>query len=102
MKYLLLIGMLTILPGLLASQSPFEIADTTKQWNSISIGYGAWGVWVCGGTKMNMFCGDTLIAGHNYLKALEKEDTLVDTWEHIGFLREDTLTKQIYFSLNGG
>ena len=78
-------------------QGGYQIADTTKAWNTIGIGYASWGVMNCGGTKTTRF-SDEYTPGDQYLEVFECEDSLLQVWHDVGFIREDTITKLIYFN----
>lgn len=91
---LLLISFLTF------SQNAYQIADTTKKWNTVHYGAWAWLVMHCGGTKTNKLEGVTLVNDTVYLSVFETQDSLQQYWDQIGFLREDTLSKKIYFTLD--
>ena len=91
-----------LLSVLVQSQSPYQIADTSKVWNTITIGFGSWGVWLCGGTKSNKFEGEIFIGGNTYLEVLESEDSLQENWYVNGFLREDTINNSVYFGWGVG
>jgi hypothetical protein len=91
-------AILVLVSALLFSQSPYQIVDSTKSWNTIHIGAGAWGVWHCGGTTTTIFEGDSVINGESYLKVFESQDSLQTNWEQVGLIREDTNTHQVFFN----
>ena len=78
-------------------QPGYQIADTTKKWNTLYAGIGAWDILCCEKTKTNVFNGDTIIGNLNYLKVLESIDSNQSYWEFKGFLREDSVSRCTYF-----
>ena len=80
------------------SQSPYQIADSTKKWNTVYYGFWSWGIAHCGGTKTNKIGGEVLFNNTTFYKVYETQDSLQQDWEQIGYLREDSLTKKVYFS----
>ena len=89
-----------MLSALLYCQSPYQIVDTTKTWNTIHYWSGSWGVLNCGGTTTTKFEGDTVVNGKSYLKVFESQDSLQTNWVQVGLIREDTNTHQVYFTDN--
>lgn len=81
-------------------QSGYQIADTTKTWNTIQYGWASWGVWGCGGTTTTRFT-DQYFPGDQYLDVIECEDSLMQVWDIVGFIREDTIAKQVFFKTGG-
>jgi len=78
-------------------QSNYSIADTSKSWSYVHGGIGSWGV-VCGASTNHMhFQGDTMINGNLYLKVYEATDSLYSDEVLIGFLHEDTLSREVYY-----
>lgn len=89
---LLIISLLTF------SQSPYQIADTSKKWNVFSYGIGSWGYFICGGTKCNKM-GEVVYLGDDlYFNVMESEDSLQLDWDYNGYLREDTINKLVYYA----
>ncbi len=81
-------------------QQGYQIADTTKTWNTIQYGWASWGVWGCGGTTTTRFT-DQYFPGDQYLDVIECEDSLMLVWDIVGFIREDTIAKQVFFKTGG-
>lgn len=84
--------------GQLFNQPIYELVDTTKSWNTMSMGFITWGVAVCGGTETNKFFNSEFFNGHMYRKVYEKSDSTQTDWNEVGLIREDTLSKRIYYS----
>lgn len=89
---LLLISLLTF------SQSIYQIADTTKEWNTVYYGFGSGNIVHCGGTKTNILSGEVLINDTTFLNVYESQDSLQQNWDHVGFLSEDTVSKKVYIT----
>jgi Secretion system C-terminal sorting domain len=77
-------------------QSPYSFTDTNKTWHTLQIGYGAWIVHICDGTKTQIFQGELINGQYTYQCAMESEDSLLLEWDPAGAYREDTLTKRVY------
>lgn len=92
-------SVLLLFTSLTYSQSNYQIADSTKEWNTVNTGLNPGSIIECNGTTTNFFGGDTLVNGFNYLIVLETEDTLQSEPVHVGLLREDTVTKQVFFKM---
>jgi hypothetical protein len=92
----LLASAFLFLSTLTFGQGGYQIADTTKTWNTIHYGWASWMVWNCGGTTTTRLT-DQYSPGDHYLDVLECQDSLMQSWNHRGFIREDTLTKQVFF-----
>ncbi len=88
---------LSLIPLFIFGQNTYQIADTTKTWNTVSIGYLAFNVAQCAGTKSNKFSGQTTIGNNTYLNVFESDDSLQTNWGQIGFLREDTIDHKVYY-----
>jgi len=97
MKPLFLI-ILILIPTLTFSQSPYQVADSTKKWNTVYYGFWAWAVAHCGGTRTNRIGDEVLFNDTIFYKVYETRDSLQQDWEQIGYLREDSITKKVYFS----
>ena len=80
------------------SQSSYQIADTTKKWNTVYLGAGSWNVIYCGGTKTNRIAGEVMFGDSTFFNVYEAQDSLQQNWNQVGYLREDTISKKIYFS----
>ena len=85
------------IPFFVFSQGNYQIADTTKTWNTVSIGYLAFNVAQCGGTYSHKFSGQTTIGNNTYFNVYESTDSLQDNWEQIGYLREDSIDHKVYY-----
>lgn len=94
----LLTTFLTIFSLLAFGQNPYQIVDTTKDWNTMSYGIWSWGIYHCGGTKTNKFEEEFIIEEETYLKVFESEDSLQENWGWVGFIREDTVNNLVYFA----
>jgi len=79
-------------------QNPYQIADSTKKWNTVYYGFVSWGIAHCSGTKINKFQGEVIFDDTTFLKVFETQDSLQQDWNQIGFLREDTISKKVYYS----
>ena len=90
-------SILILFSYLVFAQSPYQIADSTKEWNTIHGAFGAWGIHYCGGTNTNYFGGEFFFDNLRYLEVLESKDSLQEEWEGIGLLREDTITQRVYY-----
>lgn len=94
-----LLSTLLILISLMTfGQYSYQIADTTKSWNTVFIGSEGWNVLQCDGTRTHKFQGEETSNGLTFLKVFEAQDALQQEWEFIGYLREDSTTKRVYFS----
>ncbi len=80
------------------SQTPYQIVDTTKSWNTMNMGFIIWGVAVCGGTKTDKFLNTNTFNGQIYRKVYEISDSAQTSWDEVGLIREDTLSNRIYFT----
>jgi len=79
-------------------QSPYQIADSTKRWNTVTYGFFAWNIVGCNGTKTTRFQEEVIINNTPFFKVFEASDSLLQNWSHIGYLREDTLSKKVYYA----
>lgn len=79
------------------AQGSYQIADTTKKWNTITYGWGSMMVMICGGTVTTRLA-DSGVPGDPNLVVLECQDSLYQEWDEAGFIREDTIAKQVFFS----
>ena len=77
-------------------QESYQIVDSTKTWNTIGYGWATWGVMNCGGTTTTGLT-DKFFPGDQYLDVIECEDSLLQLWNVVGFIREDTNCKQVFF-----
>lgn len=94
-----LISITLVLVSLLAfGQSQYQIADTAKKWNTVSVGMESMGIIRCNGTKTTKFQEEININDTIFFRVFEAQDSLQQNWSHIGYLREDTLSKKVYFS----
>jgi len=92
-------SVLLLITSLTYSQSNYQIADSTKEWNTVNTGLNPGSIIECKGTTTNFFGGDTLVNGFNYLIVLETNDTSQSEPVNVGLLREDTATKQVFFKM---
>ena len=92
-------SVLLLITSLTYSQSNYQIADSTKEWNTVNTGLNPGSIIECRGTTTNFFGGDTLVNGFNYLIVLETNDTSQSEPVNVGLLREDTATKQVFFKM---
>lgn len=81
-------------------QEGYQIADTTKSWSTIQYGWGNWGVMECDGTT-SIRLTDAPSPGSQYLQVMETQDSLLQTWNVAGYIREDTIAKQVFFKTGG-
>jgi len=94
-----LISTLLVLVSFLAfGQSPYQISDSTKRWNTIQVGFFAWNIAGCAGTKTTKFQEEVMINNEPFFKVFEAPDSLQQNWSHIGYLREDTVSKKVYYT----
>lgn len=96
MKNLLLPALL-FLSIITNAQGSYQIADTTKTWSTITYGWASWMVMGCGGTTTTRL-SDTGDPGNPYFAVFECSDSLYLEWNEAGFIREDTVTNQVFFS----
>lgn len=94
----LLTTILLVISFLTFSQSQYQIADSTKKWNTVYYGFWSWGIAHCGGTKSNKIVGEVIFNDSTFFKVYEAQDSLQQDWDQVGYLREDTINKKIYFS----
>jgi hypothetical protein len=80
------------------SQSAYQIADSTKIWNTVYYGAGSWNIKYCGGTKTNKIEGEVIFNDSTFFRVYESRDSLQQDWNQVGYLREDTISKKVYFS----
>ena len=90
----MLLGIMTF------GQEGYQIADTTKTWNTIHYGWASWLVWNCSGTTTTRLT-DSNLPGKQYFEVLECQDSLLQVWNRVGYLREDTIAKQVFFKTGG-
>ena len=81
------------------SQGNYQIADTTKAWNTLHYGWASWLVLNCGGTVTTRLTHQ-YSPGDHYFAVLECQDSLMQSWDLRGSIRKDTLTKQVFFGWN--
>jgi len=79
-------------------QSAYQFADSTKKWNTIYYGFWSWGIAHCGGTKTNKLQGEVVFNDTIFFNVYETQDSLQLDWGQIGYLREDTVSKKVYYS----
>lgn len=89
---LLMISFLTF------SQSSYQFSDSTKQWNTMYYGLGTFGILHCEGTYSNKISGETILNDTTFFNIYEAQDSLQQNWDQIGYLREDTVNKKVFFS----
>jgi hypothetical protein len=80
------------------SQSYFPLVDSSKKWSGMNCGIDpsvSFGPFDCE-TSFIRFSEDTTINNVTYLKVY-KSDTLQQTWELQGYIRENIEEKKIYF-----
>ncbi|MFA5417977.1 MAG: T9SS type A sorting domain-containing protein [Bacteroidales bacterium] len=80
------------------SQSTSQIVDTTKKWNTVYYGVGSWNIVHCGGTRTNKIAGEVIFNDGTFFNVYESQDSLQQDWDQVGYLREDTISKKVYFS----
>jgi hypothetical protein len=80
------------------SQGPYQIADSTKKWNTVYYGFWSWGIAHCSGTIISKTAEEVLFNNTTFCKVYETQDSLQQDWVHVGYLREDTITNKVYFS----
>jgi len=94
----LLTSILLVISFLTFSQSQYQIADSTKKWNTVYYGFWSWGIAHCGGTKTNKIAGEVIFNDSTFFNVYEAQDSLQQEWDQVGYLREDTISKKVYFS----
>ncbi len=97
MKFI--ISFLMIFANCLTFAQGYQIADTTKMWNTLLIGHGGWMVHLCGGTTFHKFSQTN--QSDEYLTVYESQDSLI-SWYDMGLIREDTLTHKVYYTIFNG
>jgi hypothetical protein len=93
----ILATVLILISSMVSGQNSYQIADTTKTWNTMWGGYWALGIAHCGGTKTNKFGNEVIYGDTTYLMVMEATDSLHTNWDMIGYIREDTLTGKVFF-----
>lgn len=78
------------------SQKYHPIVNETNNWSVVSGGIGAILKVCCVETNHYKFEGDTTIQTTDYIKILSSTDSINQTWETIGFIREDTIQKKVW------
>ncbi len=96
MKYFL--SFCLILANCVTFAQGYQIADTSKMWNTLGIGHGGWMVYMCGGTTFHKFSQNE---PGEYLTVYESQDSLI-SWHETGLIREDTLTQRVYYTIFDG
>ena len=89
---------LLVISFLTFSQSPYQISDSTKKWSTVYYGIGSWGIAHCGGTKTNRIAGEIIFNDSAFFNVYETQDSIQQDWDQVGYLREDTISKKVYFS----
>ncbi len=102
---LLLMKKVIILFSLLATlqsfcQVSYQIADTTKMWNTLQFGLGSNMVHLCGGTYTHKITD--VFPNDEYMEVMECFDSLQQTYDYIGDIREEPATKRVFFRLGEG
>lgn len=97
MKFTL--SFLMILANCFTFAQGYQIADSSKRWSTLHAGVVAGGVVCCAKTYFHKFT--QISPGDQYLNILESEDSL-QSWNNLGLIREDTLTKRVYFTSSYG
>jgi len=82
-------------------QSSNYFVDSTKQWNTLTVGFGPGMVALCG-TRVNKFGGEIFLDSNSYMYLFESRDSLQNQWDICGFIREDTINSLVYFDFNDG
>lgn len=80
------------------SQNSYQITDTTKKWNTVSYGFGPWSIACSVITVTNKIGEQQIIYDSTFFKVYEAHDSLQEDWYQIGYLREDTTNKKVYFA----
>ena len=93
----LFIPLFIFFTGLSFGQSNYEIADSTKEWNTVLSTIGGWGILHCGGTYINYFGEEFFYNDERCLMVRQTKDSTYLDWEEVGFLREDTLNRRVFF-----
>lgn len=79
-------------------QTPYQIADSSKMWNTISFGFGSFGIYYCNGTTTNKIEGQEIFNDSIYFNVLESQDSMQQNWNQNGYLIEDTTSKKVYYT----
>jgi hypothetical protein len=98
----ILTAVLLLFSSLLSGQNHYQIVDTTKTWNTVWGGFWALMIAHCGGTNTNKFGEEEIINNKTYRMVLEATDSLHTNWDITGYIREDTLSRQVFFIKWGG
>lgn len=93
----ILTAIILLIASLASGQNQYQIVDTTKTWNTVWGGYWAFMIAHCGGTRTNKFGDEEIIDNKTYRMVLEATDSLHTNWDPTGYIREDTLTSQVFF-----
>lgn len=80
------------------SQSPYQISDTTKKWNTVTYGFGDWFIAHCGGTHINKIANEEILNDKVFYKVYETTDSLEQDWYSQGYIWQDTLSNKVYFT----
>jgi|BioPla2DNA2_1021312.scaffolds.fasta_scaffold10539_2 hypothetical protein len=78
------------------SQKYHPIVNETNNWSVLSVGFGTFLKVSSVQTNHYRFEGDTIIQSTDYKKILSSTDPIDQTWETIGFIREDTIQKKVW------
>lgn len=97
MKFIL--SFIMIFANYITFAQGYQIADTSKMWNTLLVGHGTWTVHSCGGTTFHKFSQSN--QGDEYMTVYESIDSLI-SWHPIGLIREDSLSKKVYFTIFNG
>lgn len=95
-----LLLILVLFSSLVHSQYNYQIVDTTKSWNTLQIGYGSMMIPICGGTRTNIFHDEVSSGGYTCLMVWETTDSSNYNWYDVGYIREDTLTQQVFYGFS--
>lgn len=79
-------------------QNPYHIADTTKKWSTLHFGFGGWNIAMCGGTRTIEVAEGFVYNDTTIYNVYETHDSLRQDWTQIGYLKEDTIAKKVYYS----
>ena len=96
MKQILLISTFLVLVITGNSQDYHPLVRETNSWSVVSGGFGSIMKVCCVQINHYRFEGDTTIQTTGYKKILSSTDSINQTWETIGFIREDTVQKKVW------
>jgi len=97
-KNVFLLSTFLFLVFIVGGQNYKQLVDTNKIWSTINdYNYLLSGGSIQPVSYFTKFSTDTIINGLNYKKILNSNDFSMESWSLIGFIREDTIAKKVFF-----